>query len=211
MSRIDANFPAETATRRPMALRLFGPSPIMEGEDITLYDDLLTRISTAVKPKDILEDIWVREVVDLTWETFRLRRLKWTLLTATAGEGLTKVLGPLIGWGQADDLARAWFTRKPSAIKRVKKILASADLSVDAIMAQTLSIKLDDIERIDRMIAIAEARRNAILREINRHREVLSQNLRRAVQDVEDGPLQVIENMSVKGEMRGEQRTQDKI
>jgi hypothetical protein len=210
MSRTDANFPAETATRRPMALGLFGPSPIMEGEDITLYDDLLTRISTAVKPNDILEDIWVREVVDLVWETFRLRRLKWTLLTATAMAGLTKVLGPLIGWGQADDLARAWAARKPSAIKRVEKILASADLNMDAVMAQTLSIKLDDIERIDRMIAIAEARRNAILREINRHREVLSQNLRRAVQDVEDGPLQVIENMSV-GEMRGEQRTQDKI
>jgi hypothetical protein len=134
MSRTDANFPAETATRRPMALGLFGPSPIMEGEDIGLYDELLTRISTAIKPNDILEDIWVREDVDLVWEIFRLR-----------------------------------------------------------------SIKLDDIERIDRMIAIAEARRNAILREINRHREVLSQNLRRAIQDVEDGPLRVIENASVKG------------
>jgi hypothetical protein len=117
-----------------MALGLFGPSPIMEGEDIGLYDELLTRISTAIKPNDILEDIWVREDVDLVWEIFRLR-----------------------------------------------------------------SIKLDDIERIDRMIAIAEARRNAILREINRHREVLSQNLRRAIQDVEDGPLRVIENASVKG------------
>src|SRR5262245_39355744 len=133
MSRTDANFPAETTTRRPMAWRLFGPTPIMEGEDIALYDDLLTRISTAVKPKDILEDIWVREVIDLTWETFRLRRLKWTLLTAAAGEGLTKVLGPLIGWGQANVLASAWAARKPRAIKRVKKILASADLSVDAI------------------------------------------------------------------------------
>jgi hypothetical protein len=170
----------------------------MEGEDIMLYDDLLTRVSTVVKPKDILEDIWVREVVDLVWEIFRLRRLKWTLLTATAVEGLTKVLGPLIGWGQADDLARAWAARKPRAIKRVETILASADLNMDAVMAQTLSIKLDDIERIDRMIAVAEARHNAILREIDRHREVLSQNLRRAIQDVEDGPLQIIENTSVK-------------
>ena len=64
-------------------------------------------------------------------------------------------------------------------------------------MAQTLSLKLDDIERIDRMIAIAEARRNTILREVDRHRETLSQNLRRAVQQVEDGQLRVIENTSV--------------
>jgi len=108
------------------------------------------------------------------------------------------VLDPIVGWGKAVLLSASWFERKPSAIKRVKKILASADLNMDAVMAQTLSIKLDDIERIDRMIAIAEARRNAILREIDRHREVLSQNLRRAIQDVEDGPLQVIESTSVK-------------
>jgi hypothetical protein len=170
----------------------------MEGEDITLYDDLLTRFSTAIKPRDILEDIWVREVVDLVWEIFRLRRLKWTLLAAKAQEGLIRVLAPLIGWGEADTLASAWFARKPSAIKRVEKMLASAELSVDAILAQTLSIKLDDIERIDRMIAVAEARQNAILREIDRHREVLSQNLRRVMHEVENGELQIIENKSVK-------------
>jgi hypothetical protein len=43
-----------------------------------------------------------------------------------------------------------------------------------------------------------EARRNAILREIDGHREILSQNLRRAVQHVEDGQLRVIESASVK-------------
>jgi hypothetical protein len=41
---------------------------------------------------------------------------------------------------------------------------------MDAVMAQALSLKLDDIERIDRMIATAEGRRNAILREVDRHR-----------------------------------------
>jgi hypothetical protein len=29
-----------------------------------------------VKPADILEDIWVREIVDLVWSAFRLRRFK---------------------------------------------------------------------------------------------------------------------------------------
>jgi len=210
MSRTDANFPAETATRRPAPLDLFGPSPIMEGEDIMLYN---ARVSTAVKPKDILEDIWVREVVDLVWEIFRLRRLKWTLLTATAVEGLVKVLAPFInGLFDQRELARAWFARKPSAIKRVEKILASADLSEDAILAQTLSIKLDDIERIDRMIAVAEARQNAILREIARHREMLGRSLRR-------GPCKTSRMVNLKssrirqrrGRKRGEQRMQDTI
>ena len=64
-------------------------------------------------------------------------------------------------------------------------------------MSRTLSLKLDDIERIERMIAMAEARRNIILREIEWHREMLSQTLRRAVQQVEDGQLRVIESNSV--------------
>ena len=157
---------------------------------------LLDRVSTAVQPNDILEDIWVREVVDLVWEIFRLRRLKWTLLAATAREGLIKVLCELVG-GEVITLADEWVARKPSAIKQVEKILASAELSSDAIMAQTLSINLDDIERIGRVIQVAEARRNVSLREINRHRETLSQKLRRAMQQVENDQRGMIENSAL--------------
>jgi hypothetical protein len=103
-------------------------------------------------------------------------------------------LTPLVGWGEADDLAKAWVTRKLSALKRVDKILASAGLTMDAVMAQTLCLKPDDVER---MIAIAEARRDLALREIDRHREGLRQNPRRSVQQVEEGQLWAIENDSV--------------
>ena len=51
---------------------------------------------------------------------------------------------------------------------------------LNEVMAQTLSINLDDIERIDRMTALSQARRDPILREIEGHRETLSVNLRRA-------------------------------
>ena len=47
-------------------------------------------------------------------------------------------------------------------------------------MAQTLAAEIDDIERIDRMITSAEARRNAALREIERHRTSVAERLRRA-------------------------------
>lgn len=57
---------------------------------------------------------------------------------------------------------------------------------MDAVMAQTLAIKLDAIERIDRMIMSAEARRNAVLREMDRHRSALADALRRATENVRD-------------------------
>ena len=52
-------------------------------------------------------------------------------------------------------------------------------------MAETLAARLDSIERIERMIAAIEARRNAALREIDRRHSVVAAKLRRVAQEVE--------------------------
>ena len=57
---------------------------------------------------------------------------------------------------------------------------------MDHVMAQTLSKKLDDIERIDRMLANAEARRHVVLREIDRHRAAVAARLRAAADVIEE-------------------------
>jgi len=179
-------------------LALFSPAPLFEGEDAAAYDELLARISGAVKPADIFEEIWVRDIVDLVWEAVRARRLKANLMTAAAHEGIRKILeGMMVEW-EASDLAKAWAWRARTAIKRVDELLASAGLTMDAVMAQTLSVKLNDIERIDRMIATAEGRRNAILRELDRHRTTWGQNLPRAVQQIEATEIKVIETKPAK-------------
>jgi hypothetical protein len=96
-------------------LALFGPPPLLEGEDAAAYDELLVRISGAVKPTDIFEEIWIREIVDLVWGAFRLRRLKANLMTAVTHQGLTAILEPWIGWTDAPNLAEAWAARQRSA------------------------------------------------------------------------------------------------
>ncbi len=139
----------------------FGPPPLIKGENSAEYDELLTRVSAAVSPADILEDIWVRDLVDLTWETWRYRRLKAALMAISAHKALGAVLDPLLEWHEKQALVAGWTAGEPEAIKSVDALLKSAGLTMDSVMAQSLSIKLDDIERIDRMIALAEARRNA--------------------------------------------------
>jgi hypothetical protein len=64
------------AAAPPDALAFLGPAPLVEGERSAVYDELIARISGALKPADILEDIWIRDIVDLVWEGFRLRRAK---------------------------------------------------------------------------------------------------------------------------------------
>jgi hypothetical protein len=70
--------------------------------------------------------------------------------------------------------------------------------SKDFVIADAFAEKLGYIERIDRLTAIAESRRNASLREIERHRAVLGETLRRSVQDIEDAEFKVIETTSAK-------------
>jgi hypothetical protein len=175
-------------------LTLFGPPPLFDGEDPKIYDHLLAQVSTTVMPEDIFENIWVRDVVDLTIEVLRLRRLKATLMTANAYKGLSETLSPLVGRMQAETLAEGWAARKSDVVDEVNKTLTSAGLSTDSILAQTFSLKLNDIERIEHMTALAEARRNATLREIERHRQTLGQKLRRPAQQLEDGQFRVIEH-----------------
>ena len=79
----------------PTKWNFFGPPPLLDGEDPAAYDDLLASVSGAVKPSDILEEIWVRDVVDLAWEARRLRRLKANLIAANAHKGLEQILLPL--------------------------------------------------------------------------------------------------------------------
>jgi hypothetical protein len=174
-------------------LTLFGPPPLIEGENAAAYVELLNRISAAVKPRDILEEIWVRDVVDLVWEGLRWRRLKSNLLAASTHAGLKKVLDPLCGYIEADRLAGSWARNEAAGRKEVKQVLASAGLSMDVVMAQTLSLKINDIERIDRMVMAAEARRDATLREIERHRATLGQALRRETEQVEEGEFEEVD------------------
>ena len=132
--------------------------------------------------------------MDLTLEVFRLRRLTANLIKANEYQGLRETLAPLVGRSQAETLAEGWAARKSDVIEEVNKTLTSAGLTNDTILAQTFSLKVNDIERIQNMIALAEARRNATLREIDRHRQTLGQKLRRAAQQIEDGEFRVIEH-----------------
>jgi hypothetical protein len=194
MKRTDATRPEKSRPDRGEHPALFGPPPLYDEEDTKVYDQLLTQVSNTVMPTDIFEDIWVRDVVDLTLAVFRLRRLTANLMKANEYKGLSETLAPVVGRSQAETLAEGWAARKPEVVEEVNKTLTSAGLTPDSILAQTFSLKLNDIERIEHMIALAEARRNATLHEIDRHRQTLGRKLRRGPQQLEDGQFRVIEH-----------------
>jgi hypothetical protein len=163
---------------------LFCPPHLIAGEDPLAYDEFFAKVCATVKPADIIEEIWVRDFVDCDWNVRRYG-------AATAYEGLRKVLEPISfeGW---HDLVEDWAARKPEAIEEVNRRLAAAGLTIDAVMAQTLCEHLDKFKGIEAMIAMAEARRDGALCEIERHRATLAHRLRQTVQQ-SDAEYQALE------------------
>jgi hypothetical protein len=179
----------------------FGPPPLLEGEDRNRYDNLLVAISRDLGPTDTLEEIWVRDVADLTWEVLRLRRLKAAMLNARLTTAISNALSELVDEEDpgeamlvAQDLAEGWHRCDPENVAEVKRLLASANITMDELMAETLTDSLDHVERIDRLMASAEARRDDALRQIEWHRSSLAAALRRNVARVEDVEYHVVDD-----------------
>ena len=181
------NKPAGSAGDKP---DLLGAPSLILGEDADAFEALLARVTAAVKPADAIEEIWVRDIVELAWDMARFRRFKASLLLVAAPDGLRRVLIPLIDRQEASRLSEAWGKREPQAMSEVDKLLAKANCAAGAIMAETLTFKLDHVERFERLIAAAEARLVGALRELDRRRAVLARALREAAQDIVDGEFE---------------------
>ncbi len=101
---------APSVPERVRRLALFGPPPLIEGEDAAAYDQLLARICAAVKPVDVIDEIFIADVVPSEWEVLRLHRLKWSLIRARGLEALEDFLRKNLDYDLysedfADDLA----------------------------------------------------------------------------------------------------------
>jgi hypothetical protein len=93
---------------------------------------------------------------------------------------------------KARELTQKYRRREPATVKFIDKLFAAAGKSFDSLLAKALPQELENIERIDRLITIAENRRDASLREIDRRRD-LGKKVRKSLQKLEDNQFEVIE------------------
>lgn len=192
----------QTARKRDHVQRLMGEPLLLSGEDCAAYDDLLTEVTEAVQPTDILEQIWIRDAVDRQWEILRQRRLKTALIVANRQDALREILQPLLSDGElqnwdddkrAGTLSRQYVLGNKRTIKQVDNLLRQANLTKDVIYAHAMARQIAAFEAFDRLIWAAEARRDASLREIEHHRAAFGRRLRCAMAQVE--PVEKFENV----------------
>jgi hypothetical protein len=173
---------------------LLEPPQLLPGENQRDYWALLKAVWNALKPKDAIEEIWAREVVDYTWEARRLRGCQ----TAQHALGTTQQLRIILAQYYPElenrgDLAFRWSKHDPATIELIDKLLANAGLNVDLPRADALVYVIRTFEQIHDLILSNSIRRDAIVREVDRHRAALAPRLPQALEEVEDAEFIVVE------------------
>jgi hypothetical protein len=167
---------------------MLGNRPILPSEDPVAYDKLTAQFRSALEPQDIIEEILVRDAIDLTWEIQRLKDFKRQLLHAEREDSLKKLLEKFLGFSGYDrERFEKWKDGDKEAIKAVNDFLRGKGLDPSAIDSFSFKMHLDNMERFDRLIMQAEARRLAHLREVDRHRAAMAIILRNTISAIEDG------------------------
>ncbi len=100
---------------------------------------------------------------------------------------------------RAEELVNEYGRRESGAVALINDLLAKAGMTIDALIVPHLKAQLQWLERVDRLTTVAETRRNASLREIDRRRFPLGEKMRRSMQEIEQRELTLIETTTGKG------------
>ena len=162
---------------------VFGHPPVLSTENRQAYDELMTQLTLEWKQRNITEWMFVRDITDISWEIFRHRGAIANLFAVSFKTALRAVLTDVLPeegckpWFDHYDtvkgLAQAWF-EGPQEQEKVTAQLAKYGLSPEAIVAQSYVLRCDELDKLHRLLAVAEARRIGISRNFNEYRAMSS-------------------------------------
>ena len=165
-----------------------------------------------MRPTDFLEEIWVRDGVDVAWNIFRLRRIQAAYLSAKVWDdvndkasSLAEAAAELLEGTEKEEMDKlldstselSWETlmaQNPRANEKYQKLWASAKatLDINEIQAKVMLRNLDTIERIEHLITIEEQRLDAVIRELDRPSRACRNTLDSNVKDVEEAKFKIV-------------------
>jgi DNA polymerase III delta prime subunit len=154
-------------SKRP---RLFGPPPLLAGEDAAAYEELHAGIHAAENPIDTVDAIYVAEAASSAWEAQRWNRLKTSLIRGYQIKALEKllreklklqydlyaqdfaakivpILRDTLPEDQAKQLADASARNEPDANERVDKILEDSGSSSEDILDSVRRHKAEELAK----------------------------------------------------------------
>src|SRR5262245_59045476 len=122
--------------RRTNELTLLPKLPLLVTECAEEFDALRHAFEQEIKPRGIIEQMYVHDICAIVWEILRLRRCKVAIINSAFRSALQSLLRQVLRQpgqseydvgDEAEALAQVWFTDQ-QAKKQVSEILAGFDL-----------------------------------------------------------------------------------
>ena len=172
--------------RRRNELAVLPKLPLLITESADEFDALRDAFEQEIKPRGIIEQMYVHDFCSIVWEIQRLRRAKAAIINAAFRDALVHVLTECLTKpgklqldldDQVQTLALAWFKNEQGK-KRVAKTLNESGFDEYAIEGEAIRRSSSALELLNRMLASLEARRDKALRCIGDYRDGWGRQLR---------------------------------
>jgi hypothetical protein len=153
----------------------FMKPPLLIGESRLVYERMFTAVANTIRPQNTIEWMLAGDFMNLSWENRRLGKTKVGLINLNWKDAIRMIVEALLDSDQEErsrvsqELADGWFTGE-EAKETIKALLAKHQLTEDAIAAQAMSLRLPELDIIDRKMERTLVSRMAIMRDIEHHR-----------------------------------------
>ena len=179
---------AEKPIKPPKELKKFFDDPPLVGDERREdYENLFATLAMTVKPADAIEWMYLGDVVNLTWEIRRMRRIKAGMINSSLEKSRThrlRTAAYLEELSEDEELTEA----EEEEEEEEEGEAESEDPA--ALLAEAYCYSSNTfgyIDAIDRQTASAEMRRNSALRELAWHSEARARKLDKASREIIDG------------------------
>ena len=187
-------------------LTLFSKPQLLITESAEEFAALNAALMEEIKPRGIIERLYVDDIATLVWEILRLRRCKVAIVNTAFKNALSEIVYRLADEPEQGTPEREsyettlddWFS-KPEARKAVLELLAEFRLDEAAIEAEAIRSVFSELEVLDRMLTLQESRRNRALRSIADYRDGFAKQVREVSNRViEADPVIKLENQAAR-------------
>jgi hypothetical protein len=151
---------------------IFGEPALLEGEDSKRYLALYAAVEAEIQPKNIFDQLEVRELTDKIWEELRYKRSSAALIDSAYVEALTTLLTPVdkirVTMNSAHQAAVKFYSDDFEAKKKMAVVMAQHGITDAKIQAKAMQIISGTLQLFDRMITHRQNARRSLRKEKER-------------------------------------------
>jgi hypothetical protein len=152
---------------------LFGPPPLIKGEDAARYRRLHAAITYQMKPETLWDEIHVREIVDKLWQQQRYKQNAASIVEIAYVEALECLLRPFIAPSlsidehAASQMAREYYNGEANTKKmeEFNTLLAQYGITEEQIRAKAMQLCGPAVSTFSRMETACETSLRALRKE----------------------------------------------